>query len=118
MKQNKGSTLIRVSLRHYPTLRKELIHCPFLKKVGPKKYECTIYETRPEQCRDWDCILCWNTKSFAQGEIVEVGSRSYKVSNLKICPECQKKRGICRSHDFVSVDWLKRYIKRNCWPLG
>lgn len=89
--------------------RKPLNICPFLKQVGRKEYECTIYQTWPEQCGDWDCVLCWN--SFKKGETVGVGAHDYEVSNLDVCPECQK-QGICKTHSFVSTQWLEKYLKK------
>lgn len=95
-----------------PVSGEELDYCPFLRKVGSKKYECTIYETRPEQCRDWLCVLCYGSTSFNDGETVMVGTNEYKISNLESCPKCKKqKRGICRKHEFVSIQWLENYVK-------
>ena len=96
-----------------PRSGRELSRCPFLKKVGRKKYECTIYDTRPEQCRDWSCVLCHESTAFREGENVPVGAHNYTASNLEVCPECQR-RGICKQHDFVSIKWLEKYVRRNC----
>lgn len=93
-----------------PISGKELRYCPFLKKVGRKEYECTIWETRPEQCRDWWCVLCYGSTSFKEGESVPIGASHYLVRSLEACPECQK-RGICRTHSFVSIQWLEKYVK-------
>jgi Fe-S-cluster containining protein len=94
-----------------PISGEELGQCPFLKKVGQKKYECTIWQTRPEQCRDWWCILCYESRPFKEGERVPIGARYYIVSTLESCPECQKV-GICRMHSFVSTKWLQKYVKK------
>ena len=94
-----------------PVSGEELRHCPFLKKVGHKKYECTIWETRPEQCREWWCVLCYEPRSFKEGESIPVGASDYIVSTLEACPECQK-RGICRTHNFVSIKWLQKYVNK------
>lgn len=93
-----------------PLSGEELFHCPFLKKVGRKEYECTIWETKPEQCRDWWCVLCYDSTSFEEGESVPIGAHHYLVHRLEACPECQK-RGICWTHSFVSIQWLEKYVK-------
>jgi Fe-S-cluster containining protein len=94
-----------------PVSGEELARCPFLKKMGQKKYECTIWQTRPAQCRDWWCVLCYESRSFKEGERVPIGARHYIVSTLESCPECQK-AGICRTHSFVSTKWLQKYVKK------
>ena len=94
-----------------PVTHEELCWCPFLGKVGLKEYACTIYETKPEQCNDWYCVLCSHSQAFKEGEEVPIGAHIYTISNLGICPECQK-RGICKRHNFVSTKWLKNYTKK------
>ena len=39
-----------------PVTGEELSFCPFLRKVrGKEMFECLIYDTRPEICRDFNC---------------------------------------------------------------
>jgi hypothetical protein len=94
-----------------PISGEELRRCPFLKKVGHKRDECTIWQTRPEQCRDWWCVLCHESRPFNEGERVPIGARHYIVSILESCPKCQKV-GICGTHRFVSIQWLQKYVKK------
>lgn len=94
-----------------PISGEELGQCPFLRKVGSKKHECTIWQTRPEQCRDWWCVLCYESRPFREGERVPIGARHLIVSTFESCPACRTV-GICRTHSFVSTKWLQEYVKR------
>lgn len=93
-----------------PIAGEVLNKCPFLKRIGLRKYSCTIWETRPEQCADWWCVLCFDSKKFEDGQNVPIGASHYVLSNLKACVECGK-LGICCNHHFVSREWLESYVK-------
>ena len=89
-----------------PITGEELYRCPFLKKCT-NHYSCAIYETRPEQCQDWVCILSYpDLTKIEPGMQIPYGAHFYAVSNLTECSECGK-RNICKLHDFISLTWLK-----------
>ena len=58
----------------------ERMRCPFVRKVrGQPRYRCTIYETRPQVCRDYQpwaldalCEVVQDDPPAAAGEIAEV----------------------------------------------
>jgi Fe-S-cluster containining protein len=48
---------------------RELERCPFVRKVrGQNRYLCTIYETRPQVCRDY---VPWSGKENDICEVVD-----------------------------------------------
>ena len=89
----------------------ELERCPFLKRVGQGIYECEIYETRPEECRNYYCVLCYPKREFTVGETISLWAREFVVSVLPWCSRCGK-RSICQRHNFVSKKWLERQFDK------
>lgn len=92
-----------------PTTGEELSDCPFLRKLGRAKYECTIHGTAPEQCADWWCILCEDKSELSVGAQIAFGAAYYVISDSPRCPECGK-GNICRLHEFVCKHWLQRIV--------
>lgn len=84
----------------------ELECCPFLHTRDGIGYECAIYETRPQPCREFFCVLCDDEALPQLGDQVVFGLSEFIVSSSPVCPDCGEP-DLCQLHHFVNRRWLQ-----------